>query len=82
MSTSLLLSEPLPSVMPKVTYETKMVVRMTPAGLKLTGEYPCACRLCRDLARASERHDVSPIAAIDVFDLPDEVDGTVTNYFH
>ena len=43
-------------------------------------DYPCGCRHCREL-RAPSRPAVSPLAAIDVYDVPGAIE-VASDYFH
>ena len=45
-------------------------------------DYPCGCRHCRDLKAAPRARANSTLAAIDVYDLPDDTDFNDDDYFH
>ena len=59
---------------PGVTCETEVIGKMSPVGSIPRGAYPCGCRYCKDLTRAARPRNISPLAAIDVYSLPDETD--------
>jgi len=63
-----------------VTYATEVIVKMSPARSVRRAAYPCGCRYCRDLAARETKG--SPLAAIDVYDLPDGSADSVSDYFH
>lgn len=64
---------------PNVTWDTKVIVRMSRERSPRQTAYPCGCRACREMAGAPSRSTNSLLAAIDVYDLPDR---TVPDYFH
>ena len=65
-----------------VTCATEVIVKMSPARSTRRTDYPCGCRYCRDLARAAREPKSSPLAAIDVYDLPDGAGDGPSDYFH
>ncbi len=67
---------------PGAMYETEVIIKMSPARSILRGDYPCGCRYCKDLARAARKPETSPLAAIDIYDLPDGVVDSASDYFH
>ena len=64
---------------PNVTWDTKVIVKMSRERSPRQTAYPCGCRVCREMAGATRRSTNSSLAAIDVYDLPDR---TVPDYFH
>jgi len=69
---------PLPGAMCK----TEVIVEMSRARSMPRGAYPCGCRYCKDLARATQAPKSSPLAAIDVYDLPYGAGESPSDYFH
>lgn len=65
-----------------VTCATEVIIKMSPARSIRRGDYPCGCRYCKDLARATREPETSPLAAIDVYDLPDGAGDSASDYFH
>jgi hypothetical protein len=63
-------------------YGTEMIIKMSPARSIPRGAYPCGCRYCKDLARAAREPEISRLAAIDIYDLPDGVVDSASDYFH
>lgn len=61
-----------------VPFTTELTVNI--AGYKRGLDYPCGCRHC--LKVASRSRTVSPLAAIDVYDVPDGPDFESDEYFH
>ena len=59
---------------PGGTCETEVIGKMSAVGSIPRGDYPCGCHYCKDLARAVREPGISPLAAIDVYSLPDETD--------
>lgn len=59
---------PFPGCAPEVIGKTSSARSI------LRGAYPCGCGYCQDLARATRKPRISPLAAIDVYGLPDETD--------
>lgn len=45
-------------------------------------DYPCGCRHCRELKTTTHRPAGKSIARIDVYELPDGVEGGAPDYFH
>ena len=45
-------------------------------------DYPCGCRHCRELKAAPRARANSTLAAIDVYDLPDDITIEHADYFH
>jgi hypothetical protein len=45
-------------------------------------DYPCGCRHCRELKSPANRAASESTVRIDVYELPDSVEGESTNYFH
>ena len=64
---------------PNVTWDTKVIVKMSRERSPRQTAYPCGCGVCREMAGATRRSTSSSLAAIDVYDLPDR---TVPDYFH
>lgn len=64
---------------PNVTWDTKVIVRMSREKSSRQTAYPCGCRVCREMAGTARRSTNSSLAAIDVYDMPDR---TVPDYFH
>jgi len=64
-----------------VACETEVIVKMAGRPTR-RGDYPCGCRVCREMAVANEARRVSSLAAIDVYDVPDGVETTAHDYFH
>lgn len=71
-------SAPVPGAM----CETEVIIKMSPARSIPRGAYPCGCRYCKDLARAARPRNISPLAAIDVYSLPDGAVDSASDYFH
>ena len=44
-------------------------------------DYPCECRFCRESENAPKR-PINLLAAIDVYDIPDEIEVEASEYFH
>jgi hypothetical protein len=66
-----------------VICETKVTVKMSPGPLTPRGAYPCGCGFCQEAAMITRiPQKVSPLAAIDVYDLPDGVENSLPEYFH
>lgn len=65
----------------QVPYATEVIVKLSSRGIR-RGDYPCACRLCREAAVAAVRRPSNPLAAIDVYDLPDGVASESADFFH
>ena len=64
------------------TCATEVIIKMSPARSIPRGAYPCGCRYCKDLARAASGPKTSPLAAIDLYDLPDGAFDSAADYFH
>jgi hypothetical protein len=62
-----------------VTWDTKLIAKMSREKSLRRTAYPCGCRACREMAGATRRSAHSSLAAIDVYDMPDR---TVPDYFH
>lgn len=65
-----------------VTCVTDVIIKMSPGRSIWRADYPCGCRYCKRLARADRETKTSPLAAIDVYDLPDEAGDSASAYFH
>ena len=64
-----------------VPCETEVIVKMSGRSIR-RGDYPCGCRCCREAAAANIARRSSSLAAIDVYDVPDEIDAAAQDYFH
>jgi hypothetical protein len=62
--------------------ETEVIIKMSPARSIRRGAYRCGCHYCKDLARAAREPKTSPLAAIDIYDLPDGAIDSASDYFH
>ena len=67
---------------PGAMYETEVIIKMSPARSIPRGAYPCGCHYCKNLARAAREPEISPLAAIDIYDLPDGAVDSASDYFH
>lgn len=65
-----------------VPCETEVTVKLSSRGRTRRADYPCGCRLCREEINAVETPQASPLAMIDVYDLPGGVEGEAAKYFH
>jgi hypothetical protein len=63
-----------------VTCATEVIIKMSPSIPR--GAYPCGCHYCKNLARAAREPEISPLAAIDIYDLPDGAVDSASDYFH
>ncbi len=65
-----------------VPCETEVIVKLSSRGMIRRGDYPCGCRRCREATAAVKTQRTSSLATIDVYDLPDGVEGDSAQYFH
>jgi len=70
------------TIIGRVPCETEVVVSLSNSGRARRGDYPCDCRSCREAAAAHATRRISALAAIDVYDLPDEAGSDSASYFH
>ena len=59
---------------PGATCETEVFGKMGSTRRTIVEAEPCCCQYCRSLVGAARRLNISPLAAIDVYSLPDETD--------
>lgn len=62
----------------KVRSESEPIINT--AAYRRLLDYPCGCRHCREPKAEPPARAASPLAAIDVYDVPDEV--ITSDYFH
>ena len=70
------------TIIGRVPCETEVIVSLSNGGMARRGDYPCDCRGCREAAAAHATRRPNSLAAIDVYDLPDEVWIDSASYFH
>ncbi|GEM_PF-6834521 len=63
-----------------VPCKTEVIVKLDGQALH-RGDYPCGCGFCRSLAVSLDERTISSLAFIDVYDVPEGVEGADT-YFH
>jgi hypothetical protein len=61
---------------PGATCETKVFGKMGSTRGTVVEAEPCYCQYCRSLIGAGRSLHISPLAAIDVYSLPDDTDVT------
>jgi hypothetical protein len=62
---------------PGATCETEVIGQMSLGGSTrrtVVEAEPCDCQYCRSVVGAARPRNISPLAAIDVYSLPDETD--------
>lgn len=60
-----------------MTFETQLAVKLSPEGAGATNTADaetCDCRYCQEIVRHALNGQISPIAAIDVYSLPEETE--------
>lgn len=62
----------------KIRFEKEPIINTTAYQRLL--DYPCGCRHCRQLKADPAARATSALAAIDVYDMPDDV--LISDYFH
>lgn len=60
---------------------SQVMVKLSSRGMR-RGDYPCGCRLCREAAVVAQIRPGNQLAAIDVYDLPDDDGDESAEYFH
>ena len=63
-------TEPVPGAM----CETQVIGKMGSTRRTIVEAESCYCPYCRNLVNADQPRNISPLAAIDVYSLPDETD--------
>lgn len=72
--------QPETAPVPGATCETEAIGKMSALGSNresIIGTEPCYCPYCRSIVDAAHPRNISPLAAIDVYSVPDE-----TNVLH